>query len=73
MQARHACQLLVATTIGLWATVAQAAPVTVEFPSSTCPDTDDESLQRCIDGVDPGSTVILTTEIIDEGLLSARA
>jgi Ca2+-binding RTX toxin-like protein len=60
---------LVATTVGLWAAIAHAAPVTVEFPSSACPNVDEESLQRCINGVDPGSTVILTTEIIDEAAL----
>lgn len=78
MKAQRARGVLVATAIGLatlgitGAPVA-AAPVTVEYPSVACPDTGDEGLQQCIDGVDPGSTVILTSEVIDEGALIAKS
>ena len=66
MRTLSALGLLVALAVGGPGLVA-AAPVTVEYPSTECPDTGDEGLQQCIDGVDPGSTVILNTEIIEEG------
>ena len=66
MRTLSALGLLVALAVG-GPGVAAAAPVTVEYPSTECPDTGDEGLQQCIDGVDPGSTVILNTEIIEEG------
>ncbi|MCY7419202.1 MAG: hypothetical protein LH650_12045 [Chloroflexi bacterium] len=41
--------------------------MTVHYPDVVeCPDTGDEGLQQCINSVFPGSTVVLTSEIIDE-------
>jgi hypothetical protein len=57
------------TTLAIAATPAAAAPVTVNYPSTNCPVAGDHGLQDCIDGVDPGSTVILTSEIINEPAL----
>jgi hypothetical protein len=71
METQHVRGMLLATavsltTLAIAAPPAAAAPVTVNYPSSGCPVAGDHGLQDCIDGVDPGSTVILTTEIIDE-------
>lgn len=67
MLPRNAIAAILVATAGALAAPAAAAPVTVEYPSLDCPDTGDEGLQECIDGIDPGSTVILTSEIIEEG------
>ena len=40
-------------------------PTTVSYPGD-CLDTDGHDLQECINSVDPGSTVVLTSEIINE-------
>jgi Ca2+-binding RTX toxin-like protein len=48
--------------------VSAGGPVTVQYPSSECPDTGDDGLQQCIDSLEAGSTVVLASEILDEAV-----
>ncbi len=52
--------------IGLTTAPTLAAPTTVRYPSSECPDTGSKGLQECIDSVEGGSTIVLVDEVIDE-------
>ena len=46
-------------------------PVQVDYPSPDCPQPD--GLQGCIDRVDPGSTIRVTTEIVGESISITKA
>lgn len=43
--------------------VSAAGPVTVEYPGPVCPHDGTHDLQWCIDSIEAGSTIILTSEI----------
>lgn len=58
---------------GLTTTPTLAAPTTVEYPSTECPDTGAEGLQDCIDAIDAGSTIVLVDEVIDESAFITKS
>lgn len=50
---------------------AAAAPTTVEYPTGPGDCASPHTLQECIDSVDAGSTVVITHQIIENGMSSA--
>lgn len=77
MRARRAAGLLIAAGLfisNLGGAIAGGGPSTVHYPDPVeCPPNGDHGLQDCIDSVDSGSTIILTTEVIDEGALISKS
>jgi Ca2+-binding RTX toxin-like protein len=56
-----AASLLITTPVS-------AAPTVWQYPSTICPVIGDHGLQDCVDGAQPGDTIELIAEVIDEGV-----